>query len=250
MSYFGFTDTGNVRGDNEDAFSLKKISPNLLAAIVADGMGGHSGGKEASHFAVDNMMKEIEANEKKLYKYTDKQLESFLKKTVIKVNDKLFQKSNEDPSLSGMGTTLAICIILHGKYYIANVGDSRVYIYTDTLTQITKDHSYVTELLEMGVITKEQAVNHPNKNIITRAVGTEKEVLPDIYIGDINKSDTIIICTDGLNNMVTDSAISKIISKNTKAKDITSKLVTLAKKNGGTDNITVVAIKGENGGEK
>lgn len=230
MSYYGFTDTGNVRENNEDSFEIKIISSDILAAVVADGMGGHSGGKEASSFAVKSLINSIEDASKFFESYTDKQIENFLKNSVIKINKNLYTISKEDPNLSGMGTTLVACIIYSGKYYIANVGDSRLYIYSDNLKQITKDHSYVTELLEMGVITEQEALKHPNKNLITRAVGTEKSVMPDIYKGKIKDEDVLIICTDGLTNMVLDETISDVIKNKKDPTSITNELVSLAKK--------------------
>ena len=249
MSYYGFSDTGNVRVNNEDSFFVKDISDSILASVVADGMGGHLGGKEASSYATGEFLKAIEKASSFFSSYSDKQIENFIKNTVIKINKAIYTKSKETSSLSGMGTTLVACIIYNDKYYIANVGDSRLYIKSNELSQITKDHSYVSELLEMGAITENEAKNHPNKNVITRAVGAEMNVQPDIYIGKLNDDDTIIICTDGLTNMVSDEMISNVIADEKEVTSITNKLIHLAKENGGTDNITVVAIKPYDGGE-
>lgn len=249
MSYYGFSDTGNVRANNEDSFFVKNISDDIVASVVADGMGGHLGGKEASSYATAEFLKAIEKASSFFSSYSDKQIENFIKNTVIKINKAIYTRSKEMSSLAGMGTTLVVCIIYNNKYYIANVGDSRLYIKSNKLKQITKDHSYVSELLEMGAITESEARNHPNKNVITRAVGTEMSVQPDVYIGKFNSSDTIIICTDGLTNMVSDDMISDVITNENEAKDITDKLIHLAKENGGTDNITVVTIKPYDGGE-
>lgn len=249
MSYYGFTDTGNIRPDNEDSFVIKKIDKNFIAGVVADGMGGHKGGKEASSFACEELIKEIEENSKAFCKYTQKQKENFLKNAIIKVNKSLYKKSQEDAELSGMGTTVVVCVILNKKYYIANVGDSRLYIIDNTLNQITKDHSFVTELVDLGVITKEQAQNHPNKNVITRAVGTEASVEPDIYTGVLKTDNIILICTDGLTNMVDDETIFNTVKSGTDITSTANKLISLAKQNGGTDNITAVLIKASNGGD-
>lgn len=249
MSYYGFSDTGNIRENNEDSFFVKDISNGILASVVADGMGGHLGGKEASSYATGEFLKAIEKASSFFSSYSDKQIENFIKNTVIKINKAIYTQSKETASLSGMGTTLVVCIIFNNKYYIANVGDSRLYIKSNELKQITKDHSYVSELLEMGAITENEAKNHPNKNVITRAVGTEMSVQPDIYIGKLNDDDTIILCTDGLTNMVSDDIISDVITNEKEANAITNKLIQLAKENGGTDNITVVTIKPYDGGE-
>ena len=250
MQYFGLTDVGSVRENNEDCFGIRQISDHAVAFVVADGMGGHLGGEEASSFAVDFVLKAIDEASSKLNKYSDKQIENLLKNTVIKVNKALFEKANDNTDLAGMGTTLVVCIVIKGKYYVSNVGDSRLYIHSSSLTQITKDHSYVSELVDMGAITKEQALTHPGKNVITRAVGTEEDVLPDIFKGKLKHEDVILICTDGLTNMVSDSDIADIVSKGAEPQNMTDNLVRLAKQNGGKDNVTVVTVKSENGGDK
>lgn len=250
MSYFGFTDTGNIRQNNEDSFLIKEFDKNLIVAVVADGMGGHKGGMEASSFASFEMLNIIDQNLESFKKYTDNQKQKFLKNAVVKVNKALYKMSNEDALLSGMGTTIVICIIYNNSYYVANVGDSRLYIISDEMKQITKDHSFVNELLDMGVITLEQAKNHPNKNVITRAVGTEANVEADIYTGTLNSADTILICTDGLTNMVDDNIILNVVKNGKSSDKIAENLVKLAKEKGGTDNITAVIIKALSGGEE
>ncbi len=250
MSYYGLSDIGNIRKNNEDSFHVWEPSDELTAAVVADGMGGHTGGKEASSFAVDFVTKSINDAAKYFEKYTVRQIEGFLKNTVIKLNKEVYAKAAEAAELFGMGTTLVICIVCRGKFYAANVGDSRLYLYSsEGLNQITRDHSYVSELLDMGVITKEQALTHPNKNIITRAIGTELNVQPDIYKGRLNDDDVILICSDGLSNMVSDEVISDTIKNKNDAVEITDELVALAKENGGKDNITLVCIKSDKRGE-
>lgn len=250
MNCFGFTDTGNIRQNNEDSFIIKEFGKNLIAAVVADGMGGHKGGVEASSFASSEIMNTIEKNSESFIKYTDIQKQKFLKNAVVKVNKALYKKSKEDQTLSGMGTTLVVCIIYNNSYYVANVGDSRLYVISDDIKQITKDHSFVNELLDMGAISIEQAKNHPNKNVITRAVGTEESVEADTYTGSINKKDAILICTDGLTNMVDDNTILTVVKDIKSPQKVTEKLVMLAKENGGTDNITAVVIKASTGGEE
>lgn len=248
MSYYGLSDIGNIRKNNEDSFQVWEVAKDFTAAVVADGMGGHIGGKEASSFATSFVKKSINDASKFFAKYTDRQIEGFLKNTVIKLNKEVYAKAAKDPELFGMGTTLVICIVYQGKFYASNVGDSRLYLYSsEGLNQITKDHSYVSELVDMGVITKEQALTHPNKNIITRAIGTELSVQPDIYKGKLKEEDVILICSDGLSNMVSDEVISNTLKKENDAVGITDELVALAKKNGGKDNITLVCIKSDRG---
>ncbi len=248
MQYFGQSDKGNVRSVNEDSFEIITPAPDFFAAVLADGMGGHIGGREASSYAVSSAVKSINEASKYFDKYTDRQIENFLKNTVIKINKNLFKKASESKDLLGMGTTLVICIIYKGKYYVSNVGDSRLYILSDELKQITKDHSYVSELLDMGMITKEEALTHPNKNVITRAVGTEDTIAADIFKGKIKNNEIILICSDGLSNMVSDDIIAQTLNEYESTKDITKSLVSLANENGGRDNITVITIKNDNGG--
>jgi len=243
MNCYGLTDTGVVRKNNEDSFLIKSFGDNIIASVVADGMGGHVGGKTASTIASDTVMELIEDASEKLPTYTDKQYESLLKTIVTKVNKKVYTKSREEAELDGMGTTLVICIVNGCKYHVANVGDSRLYLHSGKLKQITKDHSYVAELVEMGVITEKQAATHPNKNVITRAIGTEKSVIPDTYTGVLKDDDVILTCSDGLSNMVSNEDISSVIQTSKGAQEIASSLVELANKNGGMDNVTAVVLK-------
>lgn len=249
MNYYGSTDIGNIRANNEDSFALKELGKNYIVSVVADGMGGHKGGKEASSIASGEFVRIFEENAPEFINYSPKQKQNFLKNTAIKINKQLYKMSQKDEALSGMGTTLVACVIHNSAYYVANVGDSRLYTVSDEIKQITKDHSFVSELVDMGVITKEQAKNHPNKNVITRALGTEANVEPDIYTGTLNQDDTVLICTDGLTNMVSDETILDIIKNSDDASIISEKLVSLAKENGGTDNITAVIISNFAGGE-
>ena len=180
--------------------------------------------------------------------YSDKQICDFLKNAVNKINKIIFNKASESKNMSGMGTTIVCCIIYNNKCYIANVGDSRLYKFDDKLNQITQDHSYVSELVQMGVITQEQAKTHPNKNVITKAVGTEQIVTPDTFIQKINPKDVLLLCSDGLTNMVSEEDISQIILSDQNLESKVSTFIELAKENGGRDNITVVMIEISDGG--
>ena len=245
----GKTDIGNYRELNEDSFAIKIISEyNIVVAVVADGMGGHNAGEVASVCATDTMITLVENATKYFKNYSDKQICDFLKNAVNKINNIIFIKSSESKNMSGMGTTIVCCIIYNNKCYIANVGDSRLYKFDDKLNQITQDHSYVSELVQMGVITQEQAKTHPNKNVITKAVGTEQIVTPDTFIQKINPKDVFLLCSDGLTNMVSEEDISQIILSDQNLESKVSTFIELAKKNGGRDNITVVMIEISDGG--
>ena len=249
MRCYGLTDVGNVRDINEDSFVIKTVAGGIVVAVVADGMGGHQAGEEASRYAADEMVNLVIEASKFFDKYSDEQINGFLKNAVNKINKKIYGLSSEIDKMSGMGTTIVACIIYKDRCYVANVGDSRLYKYSGSIEQVTNDHSYVSELVRMGVITSEQARNHPNKNVITKAVGTEKNVTPDIFNKKIAPGDILLLCSDGLTNMVTDDVISEIISSNDNIETSAIKLVEIAKKNGGTDNITVVLLEVDNGGD-
>ncbi|MDY3304900.1 MAG: SpoIIE family protein phosphatase, partial [Clostridia bacterium] len=148
----------------------------------------------------------------------------------------------------GMGTTVVACIAYNNKFYAANVGDSRLYMFDGRLNQVTKDHSFVRELIDMGLINEQQAKSHPNKNVITRAIGTDNNVTADIYSGKLNENDILMICTDGLTNMVSDDEIERILSSEKTLAEMTNILIDNAKTSGGRDNITIVCIKINDGG--
>ena len=249
MHCYGITDVGKIRSINEDNFAIKTISDDIVVAVVADGMGGHNAGEVASSFATEEIIRLIEEAHKYFSGYTDKQIGNFLKNAVNKISKAVYNLSLESKDRTGMGTTMVVCIVYNQKCYIANVGDSRFYKYNGELLQITKDHSYVSELVEMGAITAEEAKTHPNRNVITKAVGTEPSVIPDIFIEKINSQDIFLMCSDGLSGMVSDSDISAVISENINSDCIHNKLVELANKNGGKDNITVVLLDSKNGGD-
>lgn len=249
MRCYGLTDVGKVREINEDSFAVKIISDEIVVAVVADGMGGHKAGEEASSYAANEMVNLVTEASKFFCGYTDEQIAGVLKNAINKINKKIYTMSSEIKKMSGMGTTIVVCVVYNNRCYVANVGDSRLYKYSGELEQVTKDHSYVSELVRMGVITREQARNHPNKNVITKAVGTEKNVVPDIFNKKIDSGDIILLCSDGLTNMVTDDVISKIICDKEDIEASCAKLVEIAKDNGGTDNITVVLLEVEREGD-
>ena len=227
MKMYGATDIGLVRSSNQDNFY---IDSNVKWAVVADGMGGHNGGETASSMAVEEIKKSMSQG-------------VGLKESIANANTVVYKKAVETPGLLGMGTTVVLCEILGSRANIAHVGDSRAYIYSNgDLKQITKDHSIVQQLIDSGTITEEQAKYHPQRNLITRAVGTEKNILVDYDTHEISKGDYILICSDGLSSYVEESKISEIMA-NTKTSEIVPKLIDEANQNGGRDNITVVIIK-------
>lgn len=227
MDFYGKTHTGKVRPTNQDTFY---IDAENNWAVVADGMGGHLGGETASSLTVD-VIKESMA------------VKRDLKQAIKKANDAVYKKSIEDSSLSGMGTTVVLCKVDESNVTIAHVGDSRAYLVTDDgIKQITQDHSIVQQLIESGTITKEQAKYHPQRNLITRAVGTEKYIDVDVNKFKISQGEIILICSDGLCSYVDDNKMYEIL-KNYSTEESVNKLIDAANEAGGKDNITVVLIK-------
>jgi len=249
MIFYGDSVVGKIRKVNEDSCVVKAVNEKCILAVVADGMGGHRGGKEASSMALKYICEYVENSVNSLKKQSKTKIRNLLESAANKANSEILKFSESDGSLRGMGTTIVVCLIVNNCYYTVSAGDSRMYMQSSEFTQITRDHSYVTELVEMGLITPQEAKTHPNKNIITRALGTEKTVEYDFYTGEFNAGDIIMLCSDGLTNMVSDEEISKILRKNDTPENKVGILLDNANNHGGTDNISVVLIENnEKGG--
>ena len=238
MRIFSMTDKGKTRKMNQDYVFTSETPvgnlPNLF--IVADGMGGHNAGDYASRYAVETMVREIRACKKK-------EPAAIFAQAVEKANQKLLEKAAGDAKLSGMGTTAVLASLDKGCLWTANVGDSRLYVLNDGIRQVTRDHSLVEEMVRMGELEKEEARVHPDKNIITRAIGAFDQVDADIFEVDIGKDDEILLCSDGLTNMIEDAKILEIVKEGKTIEDKVEKLVETANHNGGKDNITVIVIE-------
>lgn len=232
------SDIGNVRKINEDSVGYYK-NEDFGVYIVADGMGGHNAGEVASKIAVDTIIEYI----KSLNNLDD--MEGVLIHSIKMANRKIFGLSKNNEGLVGMGTTITACLVKNSRMIVANVGDSSCYIMKlNGITKVTKDHSLVQQLVDEGSITEEEAVSHPNKNIITRALGTNEFVEIDTFeieLGDIMK---VILCTDGLTNGVNTGEMYDIIFNNNN-RDSCRKLIELSKLKGGRDNISVIVFEGE-----
>lgn len=236
------TDMGRTREINEDNFAYLDIKGNRILLIVADGMGGHNAGEVASKIAVNSVMDYIKANIKDIINSSE--VIELLKESIQKANSDIYKESINNSGCSGMGTTITAAFIYSGHVCIGHVGDSRAYIFKDgKLCMITNDHSLVAELLKNGTITEMEAQHHPQKNIITRALGTADDVEVDIELAQIDEGDIILLCTDGLTNMVCDEEIEEYLSDNTDVDAAASKLVNRANQLGGYDNITVIIGK-------
>ena len=238
MKSYCITDVGQRRVTNQD-FVYRSDEPvgnlpNLY--IVADGMGGHKAGDYASHYTAETLIESVTEDE-------EKNPIKIIRKAIEKANERVLEKSLSDEELAGMGTTVVVATVIGHYLYVANVGDSRLYLITDKITQITKDHSLVEEMVRIGEINREQARNHPDKNIITRAVGIKKEVKIDFFDMRLEKGDLILMCSDGLSNMLEDREIEEIIKKGGELSEIVDELVERANQNGGKDNIAVNLIE-------
>ncbi len=244
MLRFGVrSDRGKIREINEDSCNIIAGYPGVpVSFIVADGMGGHNSGEIASKAAVDFASNYILNFPDTL---TDEErIPATIKEIMTKANTEVFNLSKVDKSNFGMGTTLIVAVICNKKLFIGHIGDSRVYIVReDMMERITTDHSYIEELLRNGSLKKEEAENHPKKNIITRALGCTGDIQVDIYNCNIKDNDVFLICTDGLTNMLSEEEIKKMIEAIDDPGLLCEKLVEAANEKGGEDNITVIVFK-------
>ncbi len=237
MKSYSLTDVGVVRKVNQDYVytSDKPVGhlPNLF--VVADGMGGHRAGDYASKYTVEVLERELKRSD-------EEDVERALIQAVKVANHELIREAGTDEHLKGMGTTIVVATIINQMMYFANVGDSRLYLINQGILQLTKDHSLVEEMVRLGGIKPEEAKHHPDKNIITRAIGAKEEVEVDFYEHRLKKGDIILMCTDGLSNMVEDEELFHIVQGARDVVEAAEMLVETAKENGGTDNIGLVLI--------
>lgn len=239
MESFAITDIGLKRKMNQDFVFCEQNQignlPNLF--IVADGMGGHKAGDFASRFSVENVVEYIRKS-----KITSPI--RLFEEAINETNTVLLKEAKTNPSLEGMGTTFVIATIIDEVLYVANIGDSRLYIIHDDIKQITRDHSLVEEMVKNGEIDKNEARFHPNKNIITRALGANGEATPDFFEVALKKEDIILMCSDGLSNMIDDAEMFDIVTS--RKDEINSAVIALVEKAneyGGKDNITAIVVK-------
>lgn len=238
MKAYGKTDIGSVRKMNQDYIFYSETPvgnlPNLF--IVADGMGGHKAGDVASRTAVETFVDFVR-------KSNVQNPISLIEEGIHLANTTVFHKSNEDENYSGMGTTMVVAVVSEKTIYIANVGDSRLYLIDDTIRQITRDHSLVEEMVNLGELKRSEARHHAKKNVITRAIGGFNEVVPDFFEVEYQPGNRILLCSDGLTNMVDDSMIRRIVLNNQSVKSAVEGLIAEANRNGGKDNISAVLVQ-------
>jgi len=235
---YGLTDIGKVRSANQDSIFMSAgavgLLPNLF--IVADGMGGHKGGEIASRLAISHFCEFLQ----EMTHSSESTLDMLITATKV-ANGKILEQTQKQPELLGMGTTFTGCTIKDGKCEIIHIGDSRAYVITnDNITQLTHDHSYVNEMVRAGQLTEAEARGHPKRNVLTRVLGGDPGMYADGYIYEMEPNGVILLCSDGLYNMVSDNEIKEIVCTSENPADA---LVAAANANGGADNISVILVR-------
>ncbi|GEM00725.1 Stp1/IreP family PP2C-type Ser/Thr phosphatase [Halolactibacillus halophilus] len=241
------TDQGRVRPYNEDTGGVVCNQDKQTLYVIADGMGGHNAGDVASAMVLQYFQTHW-PKERQFTRVDD--VERYLIKSIQTVNEQIYQKAKENDAYRGMGTTVVVVIIIDEMAVVAHVGDSRCYKLAEgQLRQITKDHSLVNALIHAGEITEQEARVHPKKNILTRAVGTDLAIDVDVTMVSCELGDTLLLCTDGLTNKLTDEEIKTIIQSVQKIDDAGKQLIDAANARGGEDNISLVLINEQAGGD-
>ena len=239
MQIFAKTDVGKVRSINQDAFYINTLPDGAALAVVCDGMGGASAGDIASKTAVDIISQYVVNSYSPSMDSED--ITKLIGNAIVSANIEIYDLSLKDEGLKGMGTTAVVTVVRDGVAVICNIGDSRAYLINEQLSQITRDHSVVQTLVESGRLSPEQARVHPEKNVITRALGVEENVLSDNYVVELNKDSKLLLCTDGMSNYVSEQKIFNIVKSNDIDK-IADLLIDEANIGGGKDNITVAVV--------
>jgi protein phosphatase len=243
MKSFSKTDIGVKRSMNQDSMfcSDEAVGSFQNLFIVADGMGGHKAGDYASRLCIESMVAHIRESASQTPVTT-------FQEAIAYANHAVYEASQEDVEYEGMGTTMVACTLQGDTLYVANIGDSRLYLLRDELEQITTDHSLVEEMVKNGNITESEARIHPQKNIITRALGIDTQVQADYFELQVKPSDVILLCSDGLTNMLEDDVIELIINEKKtlegrSLEDVGEALIAAANYNGGVDNITAILVE-------
>lgn len=244
----GRCDRGKHRENNEDAIFIYDTQfgclPNLY--IVADGMGGHRAGEYASSLAIQSFCDYVHDHRNDVISCDN--IQEFLTNAIAHTNHIVFEKAMQNELYKGMGTTFLVAVLMKSRIFVAHVGDSRLYIITkDEICQLTLDHSFVEEMVRKGTISEQEALHHPKRHAITRAVGTNPSVEVDVYTSEIEEESIILMCSDGLSNMLNNEEIIHIVKNKSNLEEIAQTLVDRANENGGLDNISVIIIRGTKG---
>ena len=254
MEYCGKTDIGKKRNTNQDCFRVHEFTEELLLVVVCDGMGGAHGGETASVLAADAFMDsmcsfvETHMNDDKHLDYVDSQVHRALRLAAFTANKAVCKRAADEPSLRGMGTTLVGALIVKKEVFAVNVGDSRLYLVSASdskAQQVTKDHSYVQFLVDIGRLTPEEARTAPNRNIITRAIGDESSAEADIFMLDADEGEDtwLLFCSDGLSNYLEDTELADVLTSEETTEGKVDLLIERANLCGGADNITAVVVR-------
>ncbi|GAB3793740.1 Stp1/IreP family PP2C-type Ser/Thr phosphatase [Virgibacillus kimchii] len=234
------TDQGRVRSHNEDAGGIFYNRAGQLLAIIADGMGGHQAGDVASQMAI-YLMEEKWEQQSELH--SPEEAEKFLSTVVSQMNHSIYSYGLEKPECEGMGTTVVITICTHEFVTIAHIGDSRCYMLGDSrFTQLTEDHSLVNELVRSGQISKDAAEQHPRKNVLLKALGTEEHITSDLESVSWEQGNKLLLCSDGLTNKLSDEELKELLSSEMELREIGENMIELANDRGGEDNISLILI--------
>lgn len=238
LKFCAKTDIGRKRAINQDCVYASGNPVGNLANlfVVADGMGGHKAGDYASNYTVQVIEREASLSE-----FSEPVL--IMRNAITEANREVYEKASTEADYQGMGTTTVAATIVGDVMYVANVGDSRLYIIDNEITQVTRDHSLVAEMVRVGSLKESEARVHPDKNIITRAIGAARSVNIDFFEVELKKGDHILMCSDGLTNMVEDEQILQIVNSQQEPADIVAELIKMANQNGGKDNIGVVIVE-------
>lgn len=241
MRILAKTDVGRAREINQDYYYVSDIKDDIKLFILADGMGGYKGGEIASRLAVESVKNYICVNFAKIENKEKDVILNLIEGAIEYANNVVYEKSKEDIELRDMGTTLEVCLIHGNKVFIGHVGDSRVYrIRKNIIRKLTTDHSYVEKLVKEGSISKEEAYNHPKKNMLIKAIGCDSLVEPDVFYKAFLKDDILLICSDGLTNMLKEKEIYDVLLKNPDKPE--NALINRANIVGGYDNITAIIV--------
>lgn len=244
MIVSAISDIGTRRENNEDALYASN-DKDIPLYIVADGMGGHNAGDIASTMAIDIIKEKFMSNKESLN--SSKKIKKFIKNVLIETNGIIYEKSIDELNCEGMGTTVVLGYYYDNRVYIGHVGDSRAYIIRgNNIIQITEDHTLVNELIKKGSITQSQALNHPQRNVITQALGTSIDIEYDIYTVEFTAGEILLLCSDGLYNMLEEEIILGILKRSRTLDDGVKALVNIANEKGGIDNITIITFKLDN----
>lgn len=241
MNIWGVTDTGAVRQQNQDFYYIELTEPDVGLALVCDGMGGARAGNVASRLAVETFS--ATAHDQSVEQWRSDP-EAMLHFAAEQANQAVFYRAGIDPECRGMGTTMVAALVIGEMGYLLNIGDSRAYLVReDGISRVTRDHSVVEDLVSRGEITPEQARQHPQKNLITRAMGAENKLRADLFRQPLSPGDTLLLCSDGLINVVTDQEILYEVIHGGAAEDCCRRLLDIALSRGAPDNVTVVLLQ-------